>query len=169
MKRFSEKLMGMNDSTWERHSNPVSVYSRIFSYPLIILALWSYHFWDLLYALGLGISVVLWLYVNPRLFKVPRSTNNWASKVTFGERIWLHHENRTEIPCHHSKIFISTLLIVSGIGFIGTIYFSMIADFKLTLLASLMCWGAKVWYCDRMVWLFEDMKNFEKYSAWVYE
>lgn len=36
--RFAERLMLMDDETWQRHAHPISVWSRVFlSLPLLIL------------------------------------------------------------------------------------------------------------------------------------
>ncbi len=167
MKRnFAEKLMGMSESSWERHANPLSVYSRIFSFPFFAFAFWSYHIWGLVPAIIFAFLVSFWIWMNPRVFGIPKTTNNWASKVTFGERIWLRHD-RNDLPKWHSRLFINTLLGVSGLGFFGMAYFTYIKDFGMFLFFSSLCFFGKTWYCDRMAWLYEDMKSRKGYSEWL--
>mgnify|MGYP000427418669 CR=1 FL=1 len=36
--KISERIMGMDDATWQRHSNPLSGWSRVSILPLITLA-----------------------------------------------------------------------------------------------------------------------------------
>lgn len=37
------------------------------------------------------------------------------------------------------------------------------------LLGSLVVYAGKLWYLDRMVWLYEDMKDRDpRYRAWLY-
>ncbi len=85
--------MAMKDATWERHANPWSVWTRV---PLLALFALAVYFRGPLGAwlwpvLGL---LALWAIVNPRAFPPPASTDNWASKGVFGERVWL---NRAKI------------------------------------------------------------------------
>ena len=60
----------LSDETWRRHANPWSVWTRYAAFPLLVLAVWSYHaigWWTLLpVALVIG-----WLIINPRAFPPP--------------------------------------------------------------------------------------------------
>lgn len=39
-----------------------------------------------------------------------------------------------------------------------------------TLAGTILVYAGKVWFLDRMVWLYEDMKDsHEAYSQWVYD
>ncbi len=70
-----ERMMGLTDQTWDRHANPLSVYSRYSVLPLFILAVWSrvwIGWWSLL-PLGL---VVIWARINPHLFPPPATTRS---------------------------------------------------------------------------------------------
>ncbi len=160
------RLMSMDDATWERHASPYSVWTRVITgLPVILGAVWSVK------PLG-GWSVVVlavsffWIWVNPRLFSAPKTTNNWASKVTFGERVWLNRST-TPIPDHHAK-WAKFLSVLGGIGFLVAIvgaYFNMPLP---TIAGGLTSWLGKMWFCDRMVWLYEDMKDSNKeYASWL--
>src|SRR5688572_6377165 len=96
------KVFGLNENGWERHANPWSVWTRFTVLPVLILAIWSrvwLHEWSLI----LVTVALLWLWLNPRLFSKPRSTNNWASMGVMGERVWLNR-NEIPIPEHHRRI-----------------------------------------------------------------
>ena len=41
--QFIAALFRMDERVWERHANPLSVWSRFATFPLILLALWSAH------------------------------------------------------------------------------------------------------------------------------
>ncbi|MEM7317386.1 MAG: DUF6653 family protein [Pseudomonadota bacterium] len=84
---LSERAMGMNEQTWARHANPLSVYSRFSVLPLMSLAIWSRETlgWWVLLPVAL---VCLWTWWNPRAFGVPSATDTWASRGTFGERFF---------------------------------------------------------------------------------
>jgi len=165
-KNVFTKLMSMDEATWERHASPMSVWSRVVTgVPVTYAAIWSIKplaWWSLII---IFISV-FWLWLNPRLFSAPKSTNNWASKVTFGERVWL---NRSELPIpEHHAVWANSLSIVGGLGFlIGLIgaYLNMPLP---ALAGGLISWFGKMWFCDRMVWLYEDMKGVNaEYSSWL--
>ena len=63
---------------------------------VLSLAIWSRDWigiWCLV-PVALGIA---WLFVNPLLFRAPRSNRNWASRSVLGERIWIDRKN-IELP-----------------------------------------------------------------------
>jgi hypothetical protein len=66
----AERLMAMNDETWERRANPLSVYSRFLCLPLIVAAIWSRVWlgWWAVVPLALAIG---WTFLNRRLFSAP--------------------------------------------------------------------------------------------------
>lgn len=156
---------GMSDETWARHANPWSVYTRIATVPFVILAFWSrawIGWWSLL-PIGL---LLAWLWYNPRAFPPPRSTDNWASKAVLGERVWLNRGN-VPIPAHHART--TQLLSVAGtIGVPIFIYGIVTLEIWPTLLGMAITVLAKLWFIDRMVWLYEDMKDATPtYRAWL--
>ncbi|MEH6443751.1 MAG: DUF6653 family protein [Oceanospirillaceae bacterium] len=117
--KLSEKLMWMDDASWQRHSNPWSVYTRFLILPLMSLAFWSRQ-WLGDYSLIPILLSFIWIWVNPRMFAVPSQTDNWASMGTFGERIYLNRNVRP-IPQHH--MFPAMLLqLMSGLGLPVFIY-----------------------------------------------
>lgn len=89
--KLSEKLMRMDDEAWARHANPLSVWSRFSLLPLFALAVWSRE-WIGWWALVPVALVLLWNWVNPRLFGPPRSLDSWASKGVMGERLYLDRQ-----------------------------------------------------------------------------
>lgn len=156
----------LSDETWRRHANPWSVWTRYAAFPLLIAALWSAHsigWWSLLPVA----AVVLWLVLNPRAFPPPRSTDNWASKAVLGERIWTGLK-RPDVPRRHRIVprvataiaFVATLLMLWGLWQ---------RDAGVTFLSMAVVMLAKTWFVDRMVWLFEDLKDTtSEYRSWLY-
>lgn len=160
------KLMSMDEAAWERHANPFSVWSRaITGLPVILGAIWSirpFGWWSILFIL----SACFWIWINPRLFSVPKHTDNWASKVTFGERIWLNRKFQ-EIPAHHAN-WAFALSLIAGIGFIVAVVSAYLNLLLPTLVGGVISWFGKMWFCDRMVWLFHDtLATNEKYKHWL--
>lgn len=159
-------LFRMTDATWKRHASPWSVWTRVLTLPLLVLAIWSrvWFGWAALVPVGV---VALWIWLNPRIFPPPRSTDNWASKATFGERVWLAR-GETPIPPHHAR----AARVLSGLAGVGTVVLAVglvLLDLTLTVGGATFAWLAKLWFCDRMVWLYDDMRDANPtYRAWLY-
>ena len=121
-KTFEEviaKAFSMSDKTWEKHANPLSVYTRYSVLPILILAFWS-RVWFGRWSIICIVLALFWVWLNPRFFNKPKSTNNWASKAVMGERVWL---NRKKIPVpEHHKILPNILSVVSSAGMILCIF-----------------------------------------------
>lgn len=162
--RFSERLMSMDDAAWARHANPWSAWTRFSCGPLIVLAIWSRVWlgWWALLPLALAL---FWTWLNPRLFAPPAHSDHWASKGTFGERVFLNRR-AVPIPAHHERVA-KVLTLVSALGLLPLAYGLVVLDLPWTLLGLFVSIGAKVWFVDRMVWLYEDMKGASPdYAAW---
>jgi len=161
---ITAKLFGMDDRTWERHASPWSVWTRIASLPLLLLAIWS-HAWLGIWALAAVAAAMLWLWLNPRLFPAPERTDTWSAKATFGERIALNRKT-VPVPAHHTRMA-HALIAVSAVGFAAALAGALSNDLLPTVAGGLVAWFAKMWFCDRMVWLYEDMKvRHPAYAAW---
>ncbi|PCJ08808.1 MAG: hypothetical protein COB16_06535 [Rhodobacteraceae bacterium] len=161
---FSARLMAMDEASWAKHANPLSVYSRMSILPLMSLAVIS-RVWLGWYAVVPVALVVLWAWWNPRAFKPPQSTNSWAAHGVFGERVFL---NRAAIliPGHHSRWAVG-LGIVSGAGAVPWIYGLWSLDYGMVFFGLALMIGGKLWFVDRMVWLYQDMKGANPtYAGW---
>lgn len=163
--KLSEKLMSMDKSTWEKHSNPWSVYTRFTMLPLISIAFWSRDIIGSYSLLPITLSF-FWIWLNPRVFRPPLKTNNWASMGTFGERLYLNRKNEP-IPEHHAIPTI-ILQIMSGLGLPFFIYGLYSLNIWALLLGNIWIIAFKAWFVDRMVWLFRDMQNTDPtYQRWT--
>lgn len=163
--RAAAKLMGMDDATWERHANPLSLWTRILTLPLLVLAIWSRTWigWWSLVPIGLTVA---WIWLNPRAFPRPISTDNWGSKATFGERVWLNRKI-LPIPRHHARMA-HLLSAVSGVGIVFLVWGLVRLEVWPTLYGLVVSAGAKLWFVDRMVWLYEDMRDRHgEYARWL--
>ena len=157
----------MTDEVWESHANPWSVWTRYFSFPLLIVAIWSRVWWGS-FAIAPTVTILLWIWLNPRFFPKPSTTQNWASKAVFGERVWLDRK-KIPIPKHHDPVIILTNTI-STIGFLICIWGSISLNIWPTLLGLSWVILGKTWFLDRMVWLYEEMKEkHPQYRDWLYE
>lgn len=78
----------MSDSSWRRHANPWSVYTRLAAIPIGALAVWS-RVWIGPWSLILVVAVIVWLFLNVRVFKPIDEPRSWVSRGIYGERMWL--------------------------------------------------------------------------------
>ena len=112
---ITEKGMGMDPEIWARHANPWSGWTRVPVLPAFAAAIWARE-WIGVWCLALIAVLLIWTWLNPRVFPKPASTDNWMSRGVLGERVWLNRKN-VAIPTHHARWAI-LLSIVSGIGVI---------------------------------------------------
>jgi hypothetical protein len=151
--RLSERIMGMDDATWARHSNPLSGWSRVSILPLFALAIWS-RVWLGWHAFWIVLLFVLWTWVNPRVFGPPKSDDAWMTQGVLGERIWLGRSSHP-IPRHHVRMT-RLLNIAAGLAVLILAIGLWRLDLGLTLAGLFTAMGAKLWFLDRMVWLKTD-------------
>lgn len=156
----------MSDEVWRRHANPLSVITRYSSIPLLIAAIWS-RAWLGWWCLLPIAAVAIWIWLNPRLFPVPASTENWASKAVLGERVWLNRKTMP-IPAHHAL----AANVLNGVNVAGALLLCVglyqLAPWPTALGFTITFFG-KTWFLDRMVWLFEDMIHTSgEYRSWLY-
>jgi hypothetical protein len=157
--------MILSERTWLRHANPWSVWTRYAAFPLLVLAVWSWH-WIGCWSIVAISAVVLFLIVNPWLFPQPRSTRNWASMAVLGERVWLA-EQRAFLPQQFPRPYYSIAalsfanIVALGWGIYAT-------DMVLTIVSTINVLVAKSWSNDRMVWLFtERCRTSPEYASWL--
>jgi hypothetical protein len=162
------RLFGLQGEGWERHANPVSVWTRFAVLPLLAVSIWSRDWigwWSLI---PIALSLVF-MVVNPLLFPKPASTRNWASKCVFGERIWADR-NKVELPDQFRSSRVANVTYLFQLVGMAVLAWGLVELDLLAVVAGLVivqC--AKAWYLDRMMLLFEDMKTRNpEYAAWEY-
>ena len=150
-----------------RHSNPISVWTRFGVVPLLAVSIWSRDWigWWSLVPLALSLAFMI---VNPRLFPVPPSTKNWASKGVLGERIWAERD-KVALPEQYLRSRVPAVTQVCQVVGIAVLAWGLIElDLVATIAGLVIVQCAKAWYIDRMVLLFEDMKARPEYATWEY-
>ena len=166
LERTIARAFAMSDEVWARHANPWSVWTRFTVLPLFVVAIWSRD-WIGWWAVLPSAAVVIWTWLNPRLFPKPGSTDNWASKAVLGERVWLNRES-IPVPSHHKNLARAPA-VISALGTIVLVWGVIDLAFWPTLLGSVLVYSGKVWFLGRMVWLYEDMKDVDpRYRSWLY-
>ncbi len=158
-------LFQFNEDVWLKHANPWSVYTRALSSPLLVIGVWSRQ-WIGWYCLIPIAIVMLWIWLNPRLFPAPKSFNNWASKSVMGERLLANDPPKALLDYH--KPMRNLLNSLSGVGFLLMVLGLIWLHIWLTIIGVLLQIIFKFWYLDRMVWLMESAaaKNPE-YQSWI--
>jgi hypothetical protein len=156
----------MDDRSWARHANPWSVWSRNTALPLLCLALWSRVWLGWWSVLPLSLAVAC-TWLNPRLFAPPGTTRHWASKAVLGERVWMNH-SAVPVPDHHLRAP-HLLSLVAALGVPFAAWGLIRLEPWPLLFGCLLVYAGKLWFLDRMVWLYEDMKDrHPEYAAWLY-
>lgn len=149
---IAERMMGMTHEVWDRHANPWSVYTRFSCLPLIVFSIWS-RIWIDWWALVPLVLALMWTWVNPRAFPPPAHFDNWASKGTLGERVWLMRKE--DIAQHHIRMaHILAFASITGLPFL--VWGLWRYDLTATLLGLVLVILPKVWFVDRMVWIWDD-------------
>jgi hypothetical protein len=159
-------IFGLHDDRWLNHANPISVWTRFIILPLLVLSIWS-RIWINWFSLIPIIIILIWSFINPRIFNKPRTTDSWSAKCVLGERILANRKN-IPIPTNHI-IAKNILTAIQSAGVIFLIYGLYELHFWATLVGVIVVYLGKMWFLDRMVWLYEDMKEtVPEYKSWLY-
>jgi hypothetical protein len=147
------KVFNLQGESWLKHANPWSVWTRFATLPFLVLAIWSRVWIDWYSLIPIGI-LIIWLIINPTLFKKPKNFDNWGSKSVLGEKIW---SNRKEMPvAKHHNIAILILTILQSTGGILLMIGLWKLEINLTIIGTITVYLTKMWFLDRMVWIYED-------------
>ena len=144
--------MSMDDATWRRHANPWSGWTRFFTLPPLLLAIWSrawIGWWSLL---PVALSLT-WIWLNPRAFPAPRRYDAWMSRAVLGERIFIEH--RDGIAPAHARA--AHLLAAASLpGALVAVWGLVAFWWEGVVFGALLAVLPKIWFCDRMVWIHAD-------------
>ena len=150
------KLFLPDDDSWLRHANPWSIWTRFITLPFLMLAIWS-RAWIGWYCLIPIIILVVWIFLNPRLFSKPTHFNSWGSRAVLGEQIYIRRKKNQNLGKHKTPILILTLLQIVGVVFL--LYGLWRFYLYHTVYGMTVVYLSKMWFLDRMVWLHADEQN----------
>ena len=80
----------MKERTWERHSNPWSVWTRVLTNLLVYVPVWNRSWRQ-------AIPIAAWFLLNPQLFPPPKDGSSWATRSVLGEQMWTS-KLRADLP-----------------------------------------------------------------------
>ena len=164
LERKIAQTFSLNDETWVCHANPWSVALRNTVLPVLVLALWS-RLWLGWWAVIPVALALLWMWVNPRIFPAPASLDHWSSKAVLGERVWMNRD-AVPVPVHH-RTAPNILSVISGLGMLFVLFGVLMFDLWPAVFGMALVYCGKLWFLDRMVWLWEDMKDATpEYRGW---
>jgi hypothetical protein len=87
------------------------------------------------------------------------------SKAVMGERVWLNRD-AVPVPAYHKKVP-NVLSAVAAIGLFFILWGVLVFDLWSTLFGTMMAYLGKLWFADRMVWLWNDMQDAApQYRSW---
>ena len=131
----------MAERTWGRHSNPVSVWSRVLSHPLVYLPVWNRSWRQ-------AIPVTAWFVLNPRLFPAPRDNRSWATRSVLGEqRYTANRVLHADLP--------GALTAISAAAFSAGLWGAHRRRLGLLLVGAAGALGFKLAFLGRMVALYD--------------
>ena len=97
------------------HSNPWSAWTRLLSVPLVFVPIWTRSWRE-------GAIVVVWLIVNPIMFREPNNDKAWATRAMLGEEMWI-----AERPLERAMA-LGVGATAFGLGGVGSLQATSIAD-----------------------------------------
>lgn len=165
LERRIATAFALNERTWLRHASPWSVWTRNTVMPLLIAAVWS-RAWIGWWCLLPIVAALAWNWINPLLFPPPKHMRAWASQAVLGERVWLARKE-VPVPAHH-RTAPQVLSAVAAIGALFTIYGVAQYHVWATLFGAALVYAGKLWFLDRMAWLYREMSaTHPAYAAWM--
>jgi Family of unknown function (DUF6653) len=132
----------MKKQTWERHSNPWSVWTRVLTYPLVYVPVWNRSWRQ-------AVSVGGWILVNPRLFPPPQDDSSWATRSVLGEQIWTRKQ-RADLPM--------TTSIFSAVFFLVALYSAYTQRLWRLVSFGSLALVLKLWFLERMVSYYDEYR-----------
>lgn len=156
MLRALAQLMAMDETTWRRHANPWSVWSRFAIVPFVALAVWS-RIWLGWGALAPIAAVAAFTFLNPRLFPPPRTLDGWPQRAVTGERIYL----AGKAPARERRTG-TVLNVLAGLSLLPFGLGLWRFDAGLTCAGMAGVIGFKLWFVRRMARLYDRTQQADR-------
>lgn len=163
---MAHRIFGYSPSSWERHANRWSFWTRAATLPFLLAAIWSINplgWW------GLALVAVegLWLWVNPFIFPRPHTNDTWEGRAVLGERIWLAPQRYRVDPqlLQAPRRWMYT----SGAAFLLAVFGALTNAPLWAALFGAVSWATKMRFLHHMVHLYNDTaKRDPQVASWLY-
>jgi len=136
------------DAVWERHANPLSGWSRLLAFPVLIVAIYTRKWLALAATVG-------FLAVNPLLFPAPEEEPDaWMYRVVRAEQHWTDADNSlfgTDFPQVLNVLQIPAFLLALG----GALKRRPLA----TIVGTAATMALKLWFVNELVKWDADRSN----------
>ncbi|MDF1695779.1 MAG: hypothetical protein P1U56_08115 [Saprospiraceae bacterium] len=166
LERKLSKLCGKKAKTLAKNTNPFNVLTQYLLLPILIVLLWNRQWLGWIYIFPL-VLIMYWLIFNP-VFPKYSSKNRWASKAILGTDIYLNRD-KIPIPTHHKIVILQFLQVIFFCGVVGSIGSAIYYSICGVTIGMTVAYLTRSWILDRMVWLYEDMKDTkEELEQWEF-
>jgi hypothetical protein len=142
----------MSDRAWKRHANPWSVWTRFAAIPLMVLAIWA-RAWLGWWCLVPIAAVIVWLWLNPHVFRAVEAPTSWTAKGIHGERLWL--TERARVPAEYRPV-LRLFVVIAGAGFAILAYGLIRLEIWPTVFGASLIVLGQLWRIDRLGLLYEE-------------
>lgn len=135
---------------WQRHSHPLSGWTRSLSQPLLCLPLWN-RSW------AQAAAVALWLAVNPIIFPAPAHKRAWMTRAILGEQLWVAQIRRQikagQPPLRDRALWLE---LIQGLLLDGSLLYAWRRRARPTALLNGGAIVFNLWYLDRMASFYDQ-------------
>ena len=137
----------LSDTTWARHANPWSGWTRLASYPLAFLPI-ATRSWRL------GLIVAAWFALNPLLWRPPTHDRSWMTRGVLGERLWTRGQGDPSLSRR-----MKGWSVVTAALFIPAVVQTWRHRWAAAIPLSLGAFGTKIWFVHLAGRLYEREKR----------
>ncbi|TFG05101.1 MAG: hypothetical protein EU536_03035 [Promethearchaeota archaeon] len=143
---------------WKRHANPISGWSRIATAPLFASALWFVRYGT--YTWIPLVVVLIWVILNPIIFRKPKHLDRWISQGVLAEQWWVQ-ELKREFKFDFT-LFCNVMALLAFIPMLVIAFLPTEMRYQLMwpyIYCSTLAFIFKIWFVDRVVFQYEKYKQ----------
>jgi len=137
----------LEETFWNRHSNPKSGWSRVLTMPALLAAVYHRNW-------RLGVATVVFTLVNPFLFPPPDDDGAWMTRVVLAERWWRRDGSKRFLDRSYPNVLNLLNIPVTVFAFLVAYRQRPIQ----TLLAGVAAMALKFWYVAELVERYDAEK-----------
>ena len=127
------------DRFWERHSNPLSGWTRVPTGAVVVYAVYRRD-------ARLLAAALAWTVVNPVLFSPPDDETAWMTRAVLAERWWIE-EGEATVGTSYPNVCNA----VAALGFVGALLAAWRRRPRAAALGTVVSVGCKLWWLTVLV------------------